>query len=345
LQSLAQVCAFDRGTLFTRSPGGLLLLIACEGGDRIEWMPNQDQRSPWHQAWTERRAVRGRVPFTGTSPTNTVVIPMCVDGRVIALVGLERAVTDFAETELEDASKRLNDRALRLDTALLFDEVRAIATTEERRRLAREIHDGIAQELASLGYSLDDIAARADGTESSAPELGSRVRLLRSELSRVVSELRLSIFELRAEVGPATSLTAALAEHARTIGATSGITVYLELSETPTRLRVETEAELLRIAQEAMTNARKHSGAENLWVTCRIAPPQALLRVEDDGRGLGTAREDSFGLDIMRERATRVGAQLRVGLRPGGGTSVEVEVTGPAASEGRTSDADNRAAR
>ena len=162
----------------------------------------------------------------------------------------------------------VDDHALRIDTALTFDEVRSLATMEERQRLAREIHDGVAQEIASLGYAVDDLA-------STAAEEGQRQKLasLRGEITRVVSELRLSIFDLRAEISPSAGLGSALSDYVRTIGARSGMTVHLTLDEAPTRLRSEVETELLRIAQEAITNARKHSAARNLWVDCRIHPP------------------------------------------------------------------------
>ncbi len=141
----------------------------------------------------------------------------------------------------------------------------------------------------------------------------------------MVSELRYSIFDLRREVGPGASLTSVLAEHARHVGQTAGIAVHLELAESATRLRPTMESEILRIAQEAMANARKHSRAENLWVTCLVDSPDVYLRVEDDGRGLLPPREDSFGMAIMRERAERAGCWLEVTARPGGGTSVTVQ--------------------
>ena len=136
------------------------------------------------------------------------------------------------------------------------------------------------------------------------------MQYLRGELTRIISELRLSIFDLRSEVLASNSLGAALSDHVRTVGATSDLTVHIELDESPQRLRTEAEAELLRIAQEAITNVRKHSGAQNLWVTVRTAPPSALLRIEDDGLGLGPGRADSYGMEIMRERADRLGAGL-----------------------------------
>jgi signal transduction histidine kinase len=108
----------------------------------------------------------------------------------------------------------------------------------------------------------------------------------------------------------------------RTVGASSHLTVHLSLDERPDRLPSDTEAELLRIAQEAITNARKHAQASNLWVRCEIDPPRALLVVEDDGVGPGEQREGSFGIDIMRERAARLRADLSVEHRGMRGTVV-----------------------
>ena len=211
----------------------------------------------------------------------------------------------------------------------MFDEVRSLATQEERQRVAREIHDGVAQEVASLGYALDELVA-------TAPDDQRRAKLsdVRAEVSRVVSELRLSIFDLRSEISPAAGLGSALSNYVRTVGSRSGLTVHLTLDESPTRLRTEIETELLRIAQEAVTNARKHSEAQNLWVDCRIRPPYARITIQDDGTGLvdgqGSLRGDSYGLHIMRERAERINATLEIGSRgheaDGPGTRVTVTV-------------------
>ena len=75
------------------------------------------------------------------------------------------------------------------------------------------------------------------------------------------------------------------------------------------------ETELLRIGQEAVTNARKHSQGENMWVTCRVEPPFAELRIEDDGVGVVGPREDHYGLHIMKERAGRINAVLTIAER------------------------------
>ncbi|GAB2755351.1 sensor histidine kinase [Nocardioides pakistanensis] len=210
--------------------------------------------------------------------------------------------------QLELVNRELDDLSLRLDTALAFDEVRSLVTADERQRLAREIHDGVAQEIASLGYVVDGITAGAGD-----PRVVEELEGLRRELSRVVSELRLSIFDLRADVGTSAGLGSALSEYARKIGRQASITVHLTLNEAPTRLTPAVEAELFRIAQEAITNARKHSAADNLWVDCRVDPPHARVEIRDDGQGLrGKGRSSSYGLKIMQERAARIGAGLSI---------------------------------
>jgi signal transduction histidine kinase len=216
---------------------------------------------------------------------------------------------------------------------LVFDEIRSMATADERQRLAREIHDGIAQEVASLGYVVDHMASTTRD-----PSVAQGLRDLRGELSRVVADLRLSIFDLRSDVSPTNGLGAALSDYVRQVGAKSGMTVHLTLNEASTRLSPAVEAELLRIAQEAITNARKHASANNLWVDCWTDPPQASLTIRDDGRGINGRRDDSYGISIMKERASRIDAELDIRSDTGDdtygeaprGTVVEVKVASKA---------------
>jgi len=228
--------------------------------------------------------------------------------------------------------------ALRLEAALLFDEVRSLATNEERQRLAREIHDGVAQELVMVGYGIDNALATltSPSPDPSSPrpwpeqakETAEELRVLRGEVTRVITELRLSLFELRSEVDRHGGLAAAIAEYARTVGQSAGLRVHLSLDESTARLPAATEAELLRIAQEAITNARKHAGAANLWVTCAVDPPFAQIEISDDGQGISEQRPDGrYGLAIMQERAERIRGRLEIKSRQPNGTTVAV-VTG-----------------
>ncbi|MBQ1012991.1 ATPase, partial [Micromonospora sp. M51] len=177
-----------------------------------------------------------------------------------------------------------------------------------------------------------------------ADETAEALRTLRGEVTRVIQELRLSLFELRSEVDRQGGLAAAIAEYARTVGASGGLRVHLSLDESTARLPAATEAELLRIAQEAVTNARKHAGASNLWVTCEVDPPYAQIEVSDDGQGMADQRPDGrYGLAIMAERAERIRGRLEIRPRQPSGTTVAVvlgtsarrdNVRGSAAPEG-----------
>ena len=311
LSRLRSVVGFDRAALYGGSSPDSLVPLAFSGADRIDWEPSAE-RGIWSQAWAGGVAVQRLGSLTRPVRGVTAVLPLRLGDRRTGLIALERDGPAWSISELASAQAVADDAALRIDTGQLFSEVRALATVEERRRLAREIHDGIAQEVASLGYTVDDLVARA-----SEPEVREGLQRLRDELTRLVTELRLSIFDLRSDVQPGVGLGAALSSYVRSVGTGSGLTIHLVLDETATRLGPEAESELLRIVQEAVTNARKHAHARNLWVTCRVDPPRAFLRVADDGRGMGAARPDSYGLEIMRERAARLGASLTVRPRRG----------------------------
>jgi signal transduction histidine kinase len=333
LESLTSVVPYARGTVLVRSGGERLVPLAHRGTDRFVWEVDVGSDEKVLDAWIghQPQALQQLLSQPGGTGS-ALVLPLRIGVHSFGLVGVETEMRDAFQPEEIDAAARIaDDTALRLETALLFDDVRELATVEERRRLAREIHDGIAQELASVGYAIDGLSASARRESS---DLVGQLSELRAEVSRIVNELRLSIFDLRTDVAQHGGLGAALGEYVRSVGAGSVLTVHTILDESPMRLPADSEAELLRIAQEAITNARRHAGARNLWVTLSVDPPAALLRIEDDGRGLGDRRDDSFGLEVMRERAQRLRGTFTVRDRDGGGTLVEVTIgtTEPAGS-------------
>lgn len=263
--------------------------------------------------------------------------PLMTDAGVVAIVagGLvpdERRAPSELRRDLATSGRLLRPLALQLDTALLFASVRDGATSDERQRLARELHDGVAQDLASLGYLIDDLAETSTSTDQAV-----RCEELRCELRRVVTELRRSLFVLRNEADDETSLgegVRALAAHLESRG---GARIVVTTSEGARRLRPGVEAELLRITQEAMTNAVKHSGANLIEVDVRICAPEATISVHDDGIGLADdGRDDSHGIHIMQERARRIGAALVLRNREHGpGAELRVVLTPSSRHGGR----------
>lgn len=221
--------------------------------------------------------------------------------------------------------------ALRLDTAILFDDVRMMATAEERNRIAREMHDGVAQEVVALGYIVDEIESVSD-----QPETQELAASLRKEISRVVTELRLSIFDLRHQVADH-RLSGALAEYVREVSHGTDLRVHLLLDESGPTLPSRTETELLRVAQEAIGNVRRHARAGNLWVTLVSDGSRVRLEIEDDGIGNALPRDRHWGLQTMKERAATIGADIDISPRHDGGTSVRLQTRPPALIEGKRS--------
>ena len=320
------------GAVFVTMQDSLLVPLSYRGLGAQQLLSPVD---PFvERCWSQMAPIQGVVPTGRRAARHRVVLPLRVGHRMIGVAVSSSPEPATAEA-VEALMSEVDAHSVRLDTALVFNEIRTLATADERQRLAREIHDGIAQEVASLGYVVDHMASTTRD-----PEVAGGLRDLRSELSRVVADLRLSIFDLRSDVSATTGLGSARSEYVRQVGAKSDLTVHLTLKEAPYRLAPAVEAELLRIAQEAITNARKHAAAKNLWVDCWTDPPRASLTIRDDGHGLTGHRNDSFGIAIMRERAQRIDAKLDIRSDPsaahGPGTVVEVRVadTSPLSPEG-----------
>ena len=330
LDELERVAPADRSAVLTGSGGGRLEVLTQRGPGRVAWETSLDGDTPIADAWASQQPqTSGRsLDREGSDqPVSVLVLPMVTGVRTVGLVLLEADRSGaYPSPAVVAATDVVGNAALRLETALLFDEVRGLATVEERQRLAREIHDGVAQELVMVGYGIDNaIADLPAGSEAAE----STLRLLRVEVTRVITELRLSLFELRSDVDNHGGLGSAIADYARTIGSSAGLRVHLALDESTARLPAAVESELLRIAQEAVTNARKHAGAANLWVTCEVEPPFARIEVSDDGKGLGRGRPDGrYGMTIMAERANRVRAELEIVPRAPKGTTVRVVLGG-----------------
>lgn len=245
----------------------------------------------------------------------SAVVVACLSDRVSADgMGLHE--------RLEKLRRTLQTSAVQLDTALLFAAFRDSATAQERQRLAREMHDGVAQDIAGLGYLVDALAGTA-----STPQQAERIAVLRERITAVVAEIRRSLVNLRTSVGASESLGAAIGSIARNLSEVSGVPIHVTLDETTDRLRPEVEAELFRITQEAMNNAIKHAQASAIEVHCQVRAPEATISISDDGRGMQAPRKGSHGLSIMRERALLINASLDMAQRPGGGLTVTVAIT------------------
>lgn len=251
-----------------------------------------------------------------------VLIPTMASNRVIAVTLAAGVRWDpHDRNRLARSQAVANAWSLRITASVLFQEIRTASMMAERSRLAGDIHDGIAQDVASLGYVVDEMIDGVENPDALVP--------LRDEIARIVGELRLSIYDLREEGLDTVSLPSAIGEVARRQGRAAGMVVHLRLGEGSSSMTSTVELELFKIAQEAIVNARKHSKAKNLWVSCISGPGGTSITVEDDGVGMMPGRPDSYGLTIMSERAARIGADTSIRNRMDGGTVVYIELQEP----------------
>ena len=208
---------------------------------------------------------------------------------------------------------------------------RFAAVLEERARLAREIHDTLAQGFVGISSQLDAVAMCM--SEQPAPAR-KNLDMARRMARHSLTEARRSVMDLRASVLEGQDLAAALESGMRIWTAGSGVEIRVDVSGPQSRLPEEMEQHLLRIAQEAVTNILKHAGASKIWIKLHSEARRLYLRIVDDGRGFDqagafNAMGGHFGLIGMRERAERLGGEFKLASHPGEGTQVEVSAPLP----------------
>ncbi|MBI4011448.1 MAG: sensor histidine kinase [Candidatus Rokubacteria bacterium] len=223
-------------------------------------------------------------------------------------------------------------------TRELAEVKEAMAVVKERQRIARELHDSLAQSLGYLHLRLADAERQiaGDGTGQLRAELADLKQVARA----AYDEARQAIFGLRSMVSRSLGLVPTLTEYLHDWSRQTGVAVDLKAEEAMT-LPPVVEVQLIGIIQEAMANVRKHADARHVLVSVAREGGVTRVSIHDDGRGFdpaALAREESpgsFGIETMRERAETVGGALIVNSRPGEGTGVTVElpVSGPARRE------------
>ncbi len=226
---------------------------------------------------------------------------------------------DRSPDELGQLAQRLNRMAEQIQHLLATRQ--QLAVLEERNRLARDLHDSAKQQAFALAAQLG--AARAllaQKDTAAAARIDEAERLaydLRQELTNLVHQLRPVDLAVK-------GLADALNDYAQDWSRRNGIPVAVE---TEGRLALSGEAEetFFRIAQEALANVARHSGAQHVALTVQETPKQWIMSIGDDGRGFNvTTAQRGVGLDSMGERSQAINADLQVTSQPGAGTTVTV---------------------
>ncbi|MFF3851439.1 GAF domain-containing sensor histidine kinase [Streptomyces sp. NPDC002328] len=234
----------------------------------------------------------------------------------------------FTEDDEELLAILAQHAAIALTNARLYERSRELTIAEERSRLAHELHDAVAQKLFSLRLTAQAAAALVDRDPSRAKGELQQVAALAAEAA---DELRAAVVELRPAALDEDGLVATLRTQTQVLDRAHTARVTFA-SRGVRALPAAQEEALLRVAQEALHNALRHSGADHVEVTLHKRGPDTVLRVADDGDGFDptTVRRAGrhLGLVSMRDRASGIGGSLTVESAPGKGTTIEMEAPG-----------------
>jgi two-component system NarL family sensor kinase len=255
-------------------------------------------------------------------------IPLYAHGRKLGVMNV--ASTDWRELSAEDLRLlyTIGDLlSIAIERARLFTRSAESGAVEERNRLAREIHDTLAQGLAGITLQLetaDALLESGQATPKVRKTIGQALKLARNSLE----EARRSVLDLRAAPLEGRTLAQALKVLAQETAAKGDLEVEFELVGGERPLPVRIEAGLYRMAQEALANVVQHAAAQRVGLGLTTLPDQVTLVVADDGHGFDPERtqRDRFGLIGLNERAKLLGGTLQLHSSPEAGTRIEINV-------------------
>jgi signal transduction histidine kinase len=262
--------------------------------------------------------------------------PLQRDGAVVGAIVCACAPGDDQSRNLLLVRALAQDASVAIENARLFGRVRELTIDEERHRLARDLHDGIAQSLTHLRLELDYIV-RHMGTEDET--LHAEMERMARVVERAGNDIREMIGGLRS---PALSegLAAALQSYVRDLNGLGGPAVRFEVTGS-VRAPREIESEVFRIAQEGISNAVRHSGAAVVDVALVIGARSLRLLVQDDGGGFDPSAPrapGSLGISSMQDRARALAASLAISPAAAGGTRLELICSMPGDSRAAMGD-------
>ncbi len=272
------------------------------------------------------------------------IVPVQAKGEPLGVLLAASVQSDhLGQADLELLKAIGNTVGVAVENASLHEELRekeavrsqllrqAIsAQEEERKRIARELHDESAQVLATLLVEIGAAENLLAPTDQAAQGILSRAK---ADATRALTEMRQMILDLRPSALDDLGLVAAVQWYAKTRLEADGVRVNLKIDGSQRRLPATVETALFRIAQEALNNVLKHANARSANIFLRFADSSVAITVEDDGQGFDVsslaARKDlsqGLGLLGMRERAALLGGKASIESQPGRGSRVSVEI-------------------
>ncbi|MFB2897013.1 GAF domain-containing protein [Aerosakkonemataceae cyanobacterium BLCC-F50] len=250
-------------------------------------------------------------------------VPLILGEEALGFLGLaykEKAILSLQDTELAQALAHQVTLAIQLTR--LAEESRQAVIFEERNRMAREIHDTLAQAFAGIGMQLQAVNRFRTSDPDKAQIHFDRAYVL-TQIG--LSEARRSVWALSQEGLEYSDLFASVTRITEQLTSGALLQPNIEVQGTPYNVEPEVGLNLLRIAQEALTNALRHAQAQNIQIQITYEPSYVRLVVRDDGHGFDPQLPvKGFGLASIQQRADHIGAQLRVFSQLGSGTEIVV---------------------
>ncbi|MDH4208617.1 MAG: GAF domain-containing protein, partial [Anaerolineae bacterium] len=268
-----------------------------------------------------------------------MAVPIVTGGKVFGTLQVLtlRERRSFSDRDVTVLSAVARQAAVAIENARLYENMRfyakqiLTAQEQERRRMARELHDDTAQSLVALSRQLDALLVNSEVETS--PAVRARLENVRKLTAQIAQDVRRFSQDLRPSSLDDLGLLPTLEGLASKMSEEDHIEAQLEVVGERRRLSPEVELVLFRIAQEALTNVRKHSGATQVVTTVEFCNGTVKLTIQDNGRGFqppGQARDlveaGKLGLTGMVERAELAGGTLTVDSGPGQGTTVQAEI-------------------
>lgn len=193
------------------------------------------------------------------------------------------------------------------------------AQEEERRRLRRDLHDGIGPTLASFSQRLDTAIRLASGNMDASVEI---MKELKGEIKSTVSEIRRLVYALRPPVLDEFGLVTAIREHVAPYTGPNNLQLTLDVSEPMPLLPAAVEVAAYRIALEAFTNIVNHAQASTCHIQLNVQNHSLWLEISDNGKGITSETHMGVGFASMRERAEELGGECTIESIPSGGTRI-----------------------
>ena len=271
---------------------------------------------------------RGWWPSAHPQMRSFLGVPIVARGDVIAAFYLtdKEGADSFDDDDQRLIEMLAAHAAVAIENARLIERSRELSIVEERNRLARELHDSVSQKLFGLVLTAEAAATLLGRSDGAAGEQVARLGELAQE---ALAELRELIFELRPTSLEEEGLAATLRKQVDMLRRVHGRAIELRIAGGAS-CAPESEAEVLRIAQEALSNALRHAEAERIELRMEARDGRLVVTVADDGSGFDPdapgLRSRRLGLTSMEERARALGGSLAVVSRPGEGTTVTLEV-------------------